>query len=37
MATLPTVQNSVELQNHLLELLRTRVREAGFEFLSTLD
>ncbi|HYR91181.1 MAG TPA: aminotransferase class III-fold pyridoxal phosphate-dependent enzyme [Terriglobia bacterium] len=36
MATLPTVQNSVELENHLLELLRARAIAAGFEFLSTL-
>jgi hypothetical protein len=36
MATLPTVQNSVELENLLLELLRARAIEAGFEFLSTL-
>ena len=36
MATLPTVQNSVELENYLLESLRTRAIAAGFEFLSTL-
>ena len=36
MATLPTVQNSVELENHLLESLRARAIAAGFEFLSTL-
>jgi L-lysine 6-transaminase len=36
MATLPTVQNQVDLENHLLELLRERARAAGFEFLSTL-
>ena len=36
MATLPTVQNSVELENHLLESLRERAIAAGFEFLSTL-
>ena len=36
MATLPTVQNSVELENDLLELLRARAVAAGFEFLSTL-
>ncbi|HEV3140558.1 MAG TPA: aminotransferase class III-fold pyridoxal phosphate-dependent enzyme [Vicinamibacterales bacterium] len=35
-ATLPSVQNDVELQNHLLELLRTRAIAAGFGFLSTL-
>ena len=36
MATLPTVQNSIELENHLLESLRARAIAAGFEFLSTL-
>jgi 4-aminobutyrate aminotransferase-like enzyme len=36
MATLPTVQNSAELENHLLELLRARAIAAGFGFLSTL-
>jgi 4-aminobutyrate aminotransferase-like enzyme len=36
MATLPTVQNAVELENHLLESLRERVIAAGFEFLSAL-
>src|SRR5947199_4038060 len=36
MAVLPTVQNSVELENHLLESLRERAVAAGFEFLSTL-
>jgi 4-aminobutyrate aminotransferase-like enzyme len=36
MAMLPTVQNSVELENHLLELLRLRAIATGFEFLSTL-
>ena len=36
MATLPSVQNSVEIENHLLEWLRHRVIAAGFEFLSTL-
>jgi 4-aminobutyrate aminotransferase-like enzyme len=36
MATLPTVQNSVEMENHMLELLQTRVAAAGFHFLSTL-
>ncbi len=36
MATLPTVQNSVELENHLLESVRGRATAAGFEFLSTL-
>src|SRR2546425_4221144 len=36
MATLPTVQNSVELENHLLDSLRERAIAAGFAFLSTL-
>jgi 4-aminobutyrate aminotransferase-like enzyme len=36
MAVLPTVQNSVEIENLLLESLRTRAIAAGFEFLSTL-
>jgi 4-aminobutyrate aminotransferase-like enzyme len=36
MATLPTVQNDGELENHLLESLRTRALSAGFEYLSTL-
>ena len=36
MATLPAVQNSVEIENHLLECLRHRAIAAGFEFLSTL-
>ena len=36
MATLPTVQNSVELENHLLDSLRERAIAAGFEFLSML-
>src|SRR6185436_7327233 len=36
MALLPSVQNSVELENHLLELLRERALASGFEFLSTL-
>ena len=36
MAMLPTVQNCVELENHLLELLRERAIATGFEFLSTL-
>jgi L-lysine 6-transaminase len=35
-ATLPTVQNHVELQNRVLDLLRARAIEAGFEYLSTL-
>jgi 4-aminobutyrate aminotransferase-like enzyme len=36
MATLPTVQNSAELENYLLDALRDRVIAAGFTFLSTL-
>ncbi len=37
MATLPTVQNAVELENHLLESIRERAQSpTGFEFLSTL-
>jgi 4-aminobutyrate aminotransferase / (S)-3-amino-2-methylpropionate transaminase len=36
MATSPTVQNDIELENALLDSLRTRATEAGFEFLSTL-
>src|SRR5207249_862412 len=36
MAVLPTVQNAVEIENLLLESLRTRAIPAGFEFLSTL-
>jgi hypothetical protein len=36
MAILPTVQNAVELENHLLEALREHAIAAGFEFLSTL-
>jgi hypothetical protein len=36
MATLPTVHNYVELENHMLEGLRERAIAAGFEFLSTL-
>jgi hypothetical protein len=36
MATSPTVQNDIELENHVLDSLRTRAIEAGFEFLSTL-
>jgi hypothetical protein len=35
-ATLPTVQNDVELGNYLLESLRERAIAAGFESLSTL-
>src|SRR5262245_42247235 len=36
MALLPTVQNSIELENYLLESLRARIKAAGFDFLSTL-
>jgi len=36
MATLPTVQNNVELENYLLDAIRSRGLAAGFEFLSTL-
>ena len=36
MAVLPSVQNQAELENRLLEELRTRALEAGFEFFSTL-
>jgi 4-aminobutyrate aminotransferase-like enzyme len=35
-ATLPTVQNAVEIENFLLDALRERALAAGFEFLSTL-
>src|SRR2546425_1761934 len=35
-ATLPTVQNDVELENDVLDALRERAIAAGFEFLSTL-
>ena len=35
-AVLPSVQNEIEIENHLLELLRTRAVAAGFGFLSTL-
>jgi 4-aminobutyrate aminotransferase-like enzyme len=36
MATLPAVQNDVEIENRLLEALRERAVSRGFEFLSTL-
>ena len=36
MATSPTVQNDIELESYLLDTMRTRAIEAGFEFLSTL-
>jgi hypothetical protein len=35
-ATLPTLQNDVELENLVLDALRDRAIAAGFEFLSTL-
>jgi hypothetical protein len=36
MAALPSVQNGVEVENHLLESLRERAVAAGFTYLSTL-
>src|ERR1700741_3989105 len=36
MATSPTVQNDIDLENYMLDSLRTRAIDAGFEFLSTL-
>jgi len=36
LATLPTVQNAVELENRLLDILLERAVAKGFEFLSTL-
>ncbi len=36
MAILPTVQNAVELEQHLLDALRDRLIAAGYLFLSTL-
>jgi hypothetical protein len=36
MATLPTIQNDVEIENMLLEVLRLRAIAAGFAFFSTL-
>ena len=36
MATQPAVRNASELENHLLESIRARAVEAGFEFLSTM-
>jgi hypothetical protein len=35
-ATLPTLQNDIELENLVLDALRDRAIAAGFEFLSTL-
>ena len=36
MATLPIVQNDVEIENLLLDTLRDRLLDGGFEYLSTL-
>jgi 4-aminobutyrate aminotransferase-like enzyme len=36
LAILPTVQNAVELEQHLLDTLRDRLAAAGYVFLSTL-
>jgi len=36
MATLPTVQNAVDLENRLLDIVRDRAIAAGFTFFSTL-
>jgi hypothetical protein len=36
MATSPAVQNDIELENFMLDSLRTRAIDAGFEYLSTL-
>jgi len=36
MATSPTVQNEIEIENYLLDWLRRRALNDGFEFLSTL-
>jgi hypothetical protein len=36
MAILPSVQNQTEIENLLLDGIRTRVQAAGFEYLSTL-
>jgi 4-aminobutyrate aminotransferase-like enzyme len=36
MAILPSVQNSTELENHLLDAVRLRAVDAGFEHVSTL-
>ncbi len=32
----PSVQNAIELENFLLDLLRRRAMDIGFEYLSTL-
>ena len=36
LATLPTVQNSVDVENRLLDVVRERAAAAGFEFFSML-
>ena len=36
MAVLPTLQNDVEIENHLLQLMRDRAVAARFEFISML-
>jgi 4-aminobutyrate aminotransferase-like enzyme len=36
MAVSPTVQNEIEVENHLLDALRSRAIAAGFDFLSAL-
>jgi 4-aminobutyrate aminotransferase-like enzyme len=36
MATLPTVQNAIELENYVLDAIRDRAAAAGFAFLSAL-
>ena len=36
MATLSSIQNHAQLENHLLERMRARAMDAGFEFLSAL-
>jgi len=36
LATLPSVENQVEIENHLFEIVRARARAAGFQFLSAL-
>jgi hypothetical protein len=36
LAALPSVQNGVEIENHLLDALRDRAVAAGFSYLSTL-
>jgi hypothetical protein len=36
MATLPTVRNQVEVEHHLLEALRAKVKAQGYSYLSAL-